>query len=258
MKTLHITPGHSAAGSLREALRLAGRDDDVLPFEDDLTCGPIDSDAAARAAWWRPFYEGVAEEHFLKFWRHIDKTKDRLVVWFGRHCAQELAFRLAWAFHMNNRTYDIIDVTDLRLPGRQRDGVAPATYSPRAVSLIRAENLATVLDNAQPILPEHDLANRNEWKRLMGENAPFRIVTSTGLSSAPLDYFDRSLLEQASPEWQRMARVVGDTMSLYVDPYYQVGDVMLHARLIALVNEGKLVAEGDPWNMQTCRIQLPR
>jgi len=55
-----------------------------------------------------------------------------------------------------------------------------------------------------------------------------------------------------------MARVIGDTMSLYVDPYYQVGDVMLHARLIALVNEGKLVAEGDPWNMQTCRIQLPQ
>ncbi|MGV1758949.1 DUF3658 domain-containing protein [Rhizobium sp. A22-96] len=257
MKTLHVAPGFSAAGSLREALRLAGREDDVLPFGDDLTCGPINSDAAARAAWWHPFYEDAKGEHFQSFWRRIDETDDRLVVWFGRHCAQELAFRLAFAFYMSGRAYDVIDVTDLHLPSRPRDDATPTTYSPQAVSLIRAETLATILDKAQPVVPEHDLASQNEWKRLMDENAPFRIVTPTGLVSAPLDYFDRVLLEHASPEWQKMARIVGDTMGLTCDPYYQVGDVMLQARLIALVDEGKLLAEGDPWNMQACRIRLP-
>ncbi|MDK4704957.1 DUF3658 domain-containing protein [Rhizobium sp. CNPSo 4062] len=258
MKTLHVTPGFSAAGSLREALRLAGREDAVLPFGDDLTCGPINSDAAGRVAWWHPFYEDAMDEHFLSFWRRIDESEDRLVVWFGRHCAQELAFRLAFAFHMNGRPYDAIDVTDLRLPRRQSEDGQPRTYSPQGVSLIGAETLATVLDEAQPVTPEHDLANRNEWKRLMGENAPFRIVTSTGLLSAPLDYCDQFLLEHASPEWQKMARIVGNTMGLTCDPYYQVGDVMLQARLIALIDEGKLIAEGDPWNIQTCRIRLPQ
>lgn len=258
MKTLHVTPGFSAAGSLSEALRLAGRDDDVLPFGDDLTCGPINSDSAARVAWWHPFYEDAMGEHFQSFWRRIDESEDRLVVWFGRHYAQELAFRLAFAFHMNGRPYDDIDVTDLRIPGRQRDNGVLTSYSAQGVSLIRAEILATLLDKAQPVLPERDLANRNEWKRLMDEDALFRIVTSAGLVSAPLDYFDQFLLRHTSPEWRRMAYVIGDTMGLSFEPYHQVGDVMLQARLIALINEGKLIAEGDPWNIQTCRIRVPQ
>lgn len=40
MRTLHIAPGDSAAGSLRQALRIAGRDDELLAFRDDLSCGP--------------------------------------------------------------------------------------------------------------------------------------------------------------------------------------------------------------------------
>ncbi len=122
---------------------MAGRDDDVLPFGDDLTCGPINSDAAAWVAWWQPLYEDAIGEHFQSFWRRIDESEDRLVVRFGRHYAQELAFRLAFAFHMNGRAYDDIDVTDLRIPGRQTDNGT---------------------------------------------------LTSAGLVSTPLDYFDQLLL----------------------------------------------------------------
>jgi hypothetical protein len=51
MKTLHIAPGDSAGGSLIRAIRDAGRDDQVLPFRDDLSCGPIGSDdPSARAS----------------------------------------------------------------------------------------------------------------------------------------------------------------------------------------------------------------
>jgi hypothetical protein len=40
-------------------------------------------------------------------------------------------------------------------------------------------------------------------------------------------------------------------------PYMQVGDIMLLARLAALVEEGKLLADGDPWDMRACRVRLP-
>jgi hypothetical protein len=39
--------------------------------------------------------------------------------------------------------------------------------------------------------------------------------------------------------------------------YQQVGDVMLLVRLVALVAAGRLVADGDPWDMRTCRVWLP-
>lgn len=40
-------------------------------------------------------------------------------------------------------------------------------------------------------------------------------------------------------------------------PYYQVGDLMLQWRVVELVAEGKLIAEGDPREMRTCRIHRP-
>jgi hypothetical protein len=39
--------------------------------------------------------------------------------------------------------------------------------------------------------------------------------------------------------------------------YMQVGDMMLLARVVALVGEGKLLADGDPWDMRSCRVRLP-
>ena len=54
-----------------------------------------------------------------------------------------------------------------------------------------------------------------------------------------------------------MAHVVGWTMDATNEPYFQVGDLMLQARIVALVAEGRLLAEGDPWVMRSCRIRLP-
>src|SRR5882672_7331415 len=105
MKTLHIAPGHSAAGSLRQAMRDAGRDERVLLSPDDLSCGPIDpDDPSARAAWWATFYEAPEfEAEFTAFWDSVATTPDRLVVWLGRHSAHELAFFLALADRLCDR-----------------------------------------------------------------------------------------------------------------------------------------------------------
>jgi hypothetical protein len=46
-------------------------------------------------------------------------------------------------------------------------------------------------------------------------------------------------------------------MGLTSEPYFQVGDIMLLARVMALIGEGKLLAEGDPWDMHSCRVRLP-
>ena len=37
----------------------------------------------------------------------------------------------------------------------------------------------------------------------------------------------------------------------------QVGDLMLQARLVALVEAGKLMADGDPWDLRACLVRLP-
>jgi Protein of unknown function/Domain of unknown function (DUF1835) len=260
MSTLHIAPGHSAGGTLRQAIRDAGRNDEVLFFRDDLSCGPIDTvDLAGRVAWWSRYYgdDWETEVAPLKaFWDRVATTDDRLVVWFGRHSALELAFFLAWADRLDERSYSIIDVTGVQVPST--DGSSVLRPSRSCVSIMPPYHLRSLLGRERQVTAQQAEEAREQWRRLKAENAPFRIVTPGGLVSAPLDHFDPLLMERVTGEWRKVARVVGDTMEYNSEPYSQVGDIMLLARVMALIGEGKLLAEGDPWDMHSCRVRLPR
>jgi hypothetical protein len=237
MKTLHVAPTDSAGGSLLQAVRDAGRDEEVLAYRDDLSCGPIDSDAcSARAAWWAQFYDASEVETSLDaFWDRITLGNDRIVVWFGRQSAQELAFSLALADRLEGRSYNIIDVTGLRLPSRRPDGSMAMTQFMQGVSVIPTDGLKSLFGSERPITPEESDKMCPHWRTLKLENAPFRVVTATGLVSAPVDHFDSLLLKQVTTEWQKIARVIGYTMAYNAEPYMQVGDVMLLTRVVALI-----------------------
>jgi hypothetical protein len=259
MGTLHVAPGDSAGGSLHQALRAAGRSESVLRFRDDLSCGPIDSDdPSAREAWWSPFYDtpGV-ENHLETFWGQIAATDDHLVVWFSRRSARELSFFLAFAARLGERPYDIVDVTGRQWPISLPDGSTGLTRPADEVSTIPEGRLQTLLGSERPVMPREREEASRQWLRLQRENAPFRIVSPAGLVSAPLDHFDPWLIESASPEWRATARVVVQAMGANSEPYHQVGDLMLLARIVALVEEGKLLADGDPWDMRASRVRLP-
>jgi hypothetical protein len=182
------------------------------------------------------------EDDFESFWNRVTTTDNRLVIWFGRHSALELAFFLAMADRLGDRSYDIVDVTGARSP---------------AISLVLTNRLRTLLGTERPITAQERAEARECCRRLRVENAPFRVVTPTGLVSAPVDHFDALLIERATPEWRKIGRVVGDAMGCNLKPYWQVGDLMLRARVVALVGEGKLLADGDPWDMRSCRVRLP-
>jgi hypothetical protein len=84
-----------------------------------------------------------------------------------------------------------------------------------------------------------------------------RLAGPTGLTSAPIEHFDQLLVEQATSDWRKMAYIVGSAMGRSMDDYIQVGDTFLLGRAVALVEAGRLVAEGNPWDMRSCRVRLP-
>jgi hypothetical protein len=89
------------------------------------------------------------------------------------------------------------------------------------------------------------------------ENPPLGMVTEAGLASAPVDYLDPLLLAQLTPQRQSVNPELSATaLADASEPRHQVGNVMLHGRLATLVDEGKPVADGDPWDYST-RVRLP-
>jgi hypothetical protein len=254
---LHIVPGHLTASFLRAAVRSSGRTDQVLGFQDDLSCGPIDSEDGSQRARWRASMQEEPDIDIDDFWRQVASTPDRLIVWFGRHSALEHAFFLALADRLGDRPYDIIDVTGLQMP-ITRPGSEPKLSLPeRAVSRMGEAVLASLFgtERAMTSKDREDAAQR--WHRLQSENAPFRIVTDAGLVSAPADVFDALLLKQAAKDWRRAVRVVSETVLRNTEPYIQAGDIMLKGRLVALCEQGRLLAHGDPWNIWKCDVRLP-
>ena len=258
MKVLHVAPSDSAGGSLREALRLAGHQQEVLSFPDDLSHGPIAwGTSRERAAWWWHIHDSRLEDDLEAFWLRLETPNRRLVVWFGRHSASELAFFLALADRLGDRSYDIVDVTHLQWTLLRPDGTSGVARPAGAVGIVPTDQLAPQIDTARPISPREASDAARLWQHLRTQNAPLRVVTPTGLASAPIDHFDASILQQAAPEWRSAAYVVGSTMAHNCEPYMQVGEVMLLARLVALIEERKLLADGDPWDMRACRVRLP-
>lgn len=258
MKILHVAPDESAGGKLREALRFAGHQQDVLSFPDDLSHGPIAwSTSRERAAWWTHIHEPRLEDDLEAFWLRIETAKRRLVVWFGRHSASELAFFLALADRLGDRSYDIVEVTGLQWTFTRPDGTSAVTQPAGAVGMVPTDRLAAQLQAARPISPQEASDAGRLWQQLRSQNAAFRVVTPTGLASAPIDHFDASILEQAAREWRSAAYVIGSTMAQNCKPYMQVGDIVLLARLVALIEQGKLLADGEPWDMRACRVRLP-
>jgi hypothetical protein len=254
---LHVAPTSSAAGSLHRAILESGLSDNVIGFRDDLSCGPIASDdSSTRLAWWASVQEWDGPD-IAAFWKRILSSPDRLVVWFSRHSAAEYAFYLCLAYHLGERPYEIIDVTGLQLPITLPGG-EPGLSSPKlAVSLMPEDELASLFGKARTVTPQEREDAAQCWRRLKSEDAPFRIVTQSGLVSAPETIFDDLLLERATKKWRRVIRLIGDTMGHDMEPFIQTGDVMLRARVVALVGEGKLIADGDPYDIRRCHVRLP-
>src|SRR5262249_20816392 len=148
------------------------------------------------------------------------------------HSALELAFFLAWADRLGERSYGIIDVTGLRLPSNRPDGSPALTPQTSAVSIMPEHLLRSLLGSERQVTAEEVEKARRQWRRLKTENAPFRIVTPAGLVSAPVDHFDSLLMERVTTEWRKVARVIGDTLASNSEPYFQVGDIMLLARVM--------------------------
>jgi hypothetical protein len=250
--SLHIMFGGSGAGSLRHAL---GRDSEVAALYDDFSFGPIaDADGTARTRWveeilgfdWQDVVVGNAP--FLDQTCSLDVAP---IAWFSRRDAQSYNGFLWLLSHLGNQPCKIVDVTDCI----STDGHYVATPS-----ALLAGELRDLLDS-EAVLTDAERADHSRlWEQLRTDDAPLRVIDVQGkLVSAPIHHFDPLLISRATPEWRKMAWIIGTTLAQFSDDgVRQTNDLVLHSRLCALAEAGRLEWRGDMNHMHQCEMRLPR
>ena len=228
---------------MQKALEVAGREGVVVAPFDDFSFGPIDKDdAGARAQWvedalgysgWQNVFEDSLP--VLSASREASKPP---IAWVSPDSAQSAAGFLWWLSHMADNECQILDVPRL--------------------SLLHPESMTEYLDKAEPLSAGRRARSLDLWTQLQAENAPLRVLGDDGLMSAPLEHFDAVLLEHATPEWQKMTKIVAGVLRNFsLEGIYQTGDLVLAARLADLAEAGILEWRGDIGRMAACEMRLP-
>jgi hypothetical protein len=264
--TLHIVFSDSAAALLRQALRKAGRTQHVLSFADNLSFGPINPpDPQLRFEWMKLHLRTSPREWdwlpaaASEFWSSALSASDQLAVWTSRWTTLEYSGFLEWVRRCENRSYDVVDLTDVTIERHRTDGtsgpdpvVSLALLNPDSVPIL------SFMDRAAPLPAATRDDYRQLWERLRAENAPLRIIRGGQLQSAPISAFDDLLLSCADDRWRKTARVIGTALAeSWDDDGIQVGDLVLGARVHALVELGHLEARGDLDDWRHSEVRLP-
>jgi hypothetical protein len=240
---LHVIFSPSAAGSLKQALKETGRSGRVICPFDDFGFGPIAADDPdARARWvgdalgYTDWHEAVASNAPV-LTESLSSTRPP-IVWVSLNQARSYAGFLWWLAHMRDAPCSIIE----------RNGL----------SLLPWTDLAELFDHHIPLPAPERERYRDMWEQLRTENAALRVIEKGRLVSKDIDFFDAALLRLATPEWQKMARIVAGLLVEFFDAdLYQTGDLVLSARLADLADGGALEWRGEALNMQQCEMRLP-
>lgn len=91
------------------------------------------------------------------------------------------------------------------------------------------------------------------------EDAPLRVLEKGELASAPISHFDPLLISCVTLEWRKAMLAVGHALASDLDQNcFQTNDVILCARIRALVQAGQLEISGDLWELRNAKLRLPR
>ncbi len=96
---------------------------------------------------------------------------------------------------------------------------------------------------ARPITLSEYEVDPDEWNKLTQENALVRILEGgKKIVSREDTFYDAEILKNITPEWQKVSRVLQNTLNRMK---IKTGDVFLMWRIKILIEGGRIVTEGD-------------
>lgn len=255
---VHVTFGASAAGSLKLALGAIGREEEVLFLADDLSFGPIDPGDVRQRTQWAVDELGFHEDAEIasrieEFWERVIALRTEIVAWVSTRYVTEYCGLLELLWRVKDAPVSVVDVADVAFT--RRDGT-PSPDTSTAFACVPEEQIVqrNLISYAKRISDIEREAYQVEWERLRNENGPLRVLAASGVASAPITYFDDTILSGVTDEWQSCARVVGDALwKTSQGPFRQCSsDEFFFDRLLTLVDDEVIEGKNDQelWSLR--------
>lgn len=263
----HFVFTASGAGCLVQALRKAGRDDQVIASFDDLSFGPIDPPDLALRAKWVGSELGSTEWHVdaaesERDWHDARFPDHRKVAWLTRRSAMEYAGFLDWLWRLGDAPCEVVDLTEVTVSDRPEQGPPRPPRLAISLGMLHHDRICSdkLWDLAEPLQMIERRGYLDLWRQLRSENASLRVSDGHRLVSAPISYFDSVLMSYVTDDWQKVSRVVGSAIvSQMDDDIRQTGDMLLAARINSLAESGRLEIQGkSALKMRFSEVRLPR
>ena len=263
---LHFVFTPSGAGCLNQALKAAGRNDQITIFFDDLSFGPINPcDSSLRAKWvenelGRTGWDDITAES-EQFWRVAPSPDHRTVAWLTRRSAKEYAGFLEWSWRMRGAPYDVVDLSNVKVSRRPEHGSPQPPVLAMSLGMLHPDIISRdrLWELAEPLQQTVRERYRDLWQQLRSENAPLRVIEGDELVSAPISFFNLLLMSFVTENWRKVARIVGEALVAPMDNcIIGPGDLFLSARVNALVESGHLEIRGQSaFEMHASEVRLP-
>ena len=248
--SLHVTFSASAKVSLAQALDRLGRKDEILPLVDHLGAGPIDPGTFEERRQWMDEELGIEwdeweAEHVPAFWERVATTRVPILAWMSSRDADELCGFHELLWRVKEAPVSVVDAAAMEL----------------SFSMIRSDAMIDrkLYERVARVTDDERARHAAVWQRLRAENAAPRVVTSEGLVSAPVTYFDETIASFVTGDWQKCIKVVGAALAeLWAHGHRPPGgDNFVFSRLLALMDDETIegVSDEEYWSAQKSRVR---
>ncbi|EEL67741.1 DUF1835 domain-containing protein [Bacillus mycoides] len=275
MNVIHITFGDSAYGNLKNAFQQRNeyKNEKVICVNEDFSIGPIyklDSieGMQERKQWLKEVLTTVGPTSDLDYLDWIETTLkqnsqiveevpsgSKVILWYGENASDVIGVRFVLSLlHDKNMQVEEVNVTDfshhIEFTVRDlQDKEIPHVL--KSLGEMPSELVLEAIQTKKKLSQEQVQSLIQDWKKHSQTNGVLRILVNGQLTTVSEDYYDVSILDNTSNEYQRAIRIVGKVMG---ENEQRIGDTYLTFRVHKLIQQEKLNFQG---NLVKIEIRLP-
>ncbi|MGE6539135.1 DUF1835 domain-containing protein [Bacillus luti] len=278
MNTIHIGFGDSACGNLKNAFSKNNeyKNEQIICINEDFSIGPIyklqsNEGIQERKQWLKEVLTKTGSTLDKDYIDWIETTLNKnlniaadvptdskVIIWHGENVSDEIGLRFVASLLQNkNIQFEEINVSEYshHIEYKVRD--LHNRELPHVINSLGQMPSKLVLDALQMKKNmSHSTIESliSDWEKWSQTKDILRALLNGEIVGVSEDYYDISILEKTSKEYQNASRVVGDIMG---ESDQCIGDTYLAFRVYQLIQQGKLSYQGELGFLNKFEIRLP-